>query len=252
MEQFPAPVTYVARIMQDEFGSHLEGVLWTGSRVTGRAQMNSDWDFFVIHDALWRQRRLFEVAGEEVELFINPVDQILREYADEEAATIGMFAEGRIVLDSRGTMQTLVDEAQRRWSQAPMSWTVAERDQWRYEIVDLLKDVEDVMEGDPDSASYLIGLTVKKLLEGYYRLNGHWEPKPKYVLPDVALQSTNVAFKLRMAMGATQSMANRYQALKDLVDSVQRPMDGYLHEWQTDRETVPKWELESGSEENRD
>lgn len=245
MEQFPAPVTYVTRIMQDEFGAHLEGILWTGSRVTGRAQMNSDWDFFVIHDALWRQRRMFEVAGDEVELFINPVAQILREYAREESATIGMFAEGRVVLDPHGTMQQLVEEAQRRWRQAPMPWTVAERDQWRYETVDLLKDVEDVMADDPDSASYLIGLTVQKLLEGYYRLNGHWEPKPKYVLPDIASQSSNMAFKLRMAMGATQSMTNRYQAVKELVESVQRPLGGYLHEWQTDRQDVSKWLEES-------
>lgn len=244
MDQFPAPVTYVARIMQDEFGEHLEGVLWTGSRVNGRARMNSDWDFFVIHDGLWRQRRLFEVAGDEVELFINPADQIRREYAAQEAATIGMFAEGRVVLDVRGTMQTLVQEARQRWMQAPLPWTAPQRDQWRYEALDLLKDVEDVLADDPDSAAYLMGLTVQKLLEGYYRLNGYWEPKAKYILPDVAAKSPNMAFKLRMAMGTTHSLTHRYQALRELVESVQKPLGGYLREWQTVHEAVQPWRME--------
>lgn len=234
----PPTIGHVIRTMKDEFGSRLVGVLWTGSRAYGEARPNSDWDFFVLHQDLWRQRRLLKVGDSTIELFINPPDQIRREFAASESATIGMFARGRIVHDANGRMEQLQEEASQLWRGAPRPWTREEQDQWRYEILDLLQDIEDMLAEDPDAAAYLMGIAMQKVTEGYYRVNGFYEPKAKYVLADLAPRHPELTFQLRMIISGRQSLIARYQALRQLVEAVQKPIGGYLDTWQTNREPV--------------
>lgn len=227
--------------MKDEFGTKLTGILWTGSRAYGEARQNSDWDFFVIHDELWRQRRLISVGDAAIELFINPADQIYREFADGESSTIGMFARGQIIYDRDQQMADLVEEARRLWQGTPAPWTKEEQDQWRYDMLDYLQDIEDMLAEDPDAATYLMGLAMKKVVEGYYRVHGLWEPKGKYLLTDLARRHPEVAFRCRMVISGRQSLTGRYQALRQLAEAVQKPLGGYLDTWQTEREPVVPW-----------
>ncbi len=234
-------ISHVVRTMKDEFGSRLMGVLWTGSRAYGEAWPNSDWDFFVLHADLWRQRRLLKVGDSTIELFINPPDQIRWEFAASQSATIGMFARGRIVYDVDGQTAQLQAEASRLWKQAPKPWSREKQDQWRYDILDLLQDIEDILAEDPDAAAYLMGLAMQKIVEGYYGANGFYEPKAKYVLADLARRHPEMAFQFRMIISGRQSLLGRYHALRQLVEAVQKPMGGYLETWQTEREEVAPW-----------
>lgn len=234
-------VSHVVRTMRDEFGADLIGVLWTGSRAYGESWPNSDWDFFVIHHDLWRQRRLYKVGESIIELFINPPDQLWRELAEADPATVGMLARGQIVMDHDQCLSDLQEAAQRLWSGSPLPWTSDQQDRWRYEMLDLLQDIDDVLAEDPDAASYLMGLAVQKAVEGYYRANLWWEPKAKYVLADLAQRHPEIAFQLRLIVGGRQSLTARYQALVQLVEAVQQPMGGYLNAWETEREPVERW-----------
>ncbi len=244
--EWPPTIHHVVRIMQDEFGDHLDGILWTGSRAYGEPRQNSDWDFFVVHDQRWRQRRMFTVAHDEIELFINPMDQIRREFAEEESATIGMFARGHIVFDRRGRMAALVEEARQRWESAPRLWTPAERDHWRYEALDLVKDIEDILVEDPDAASYLMGIAMQKVLEGWYRSHQYWEPKAKYVMADMAKRNAEMAFQCRVVISHHQSVRRRFEALQQLLDLVLKPLGGRLTAWETERELVAPCDQEIG------
>lgn len=237
-EAHPPIVQHVARIIQDELGPHLEGVLWTGSRAYGEPWPNSDWDFFVIHDEPWRQRRLFTIGEDEIELFFNPVDQIRHEFAEAESATVGMFARGQVIVDRSGLMATLHDEAERLWRGRPPLWTSAERDQWRYDTMDLLKDVEDLLTEDPDAASYLMGITLETLLDGWYRAHQYWQPKSKYLLADLARINPELALQCRVVISHRQSVTRRFSVLQQLVDSVHQPLGGRLKSWQTEREAT--------------
>lgn len=230
--------------MKDEFGSRLLGVLWTGSRAYGEFWPNSDWDFFVIHTDLWRQRRIFKVSDSTIELFIAPPDQIRREFSQRSAATLGMFARGQVVWDAQQHVRMLQETARQLWQEGPPAWTDWQRDQWRYAVADLLKDIEDILAEDPDAAAYLMGLAAEKVVSGFYQHNAWWEPKAKYLLADLALRHPEVAFQFRMIVSGRQSLTARYQALCELADMVQHPMGGYLTFWHTEPEEVLPWNEE--------
>ncbi len=247
-EARPPIVEHVKRIMMDELGSHLLGILWTGSRAYGEPWPNSDWDFFVIHDQLWRQRRLFTVARDEIELFLNPVDQIRREFYDQDPATVGMFARGKIVFDATGITHQLMQEAENMWRGWRRPWTALERDHWRYETLDLMKDIEDLLAEDPDAASYLMGLLMQKLLAGWYQAHQYWEPKAKYLLADLARLSPELAFQCRGVISHHQPVVRRFAALRELVELVHQPFGGKLKTWQTEREPVPPFEPSTASD----
>jgi hypothetical protein len=152
-----------------------------------------------------------------------------------------MFVRGKILQDSDGRLAELQQQARRRWDEAPLPWPLAARDQWRYDILDLLQDIEDVLAEDPDTAAYTMGLATQKIVEGYYRQNGWWEPKAKYVLADLATRHPEMAFQFRMIISGRQSLNARYQALQQLAETVQGPMGGYLTNWQTEPEPVEPW-----------
>lgn len=234
----PSIVRHVVRMMEDEMASHLVGVLWTGSRAYGESWPNSDWDFFVIHDRPWRQRRLLQAGGQAIELFINPIDQILREFQDEESATIGMFARGQVVWDRDETTHQLKVQAGRLAQHSPRDWSPIERDQWRYDTMDLMNDAEDLLAADPDAASYLMGLAMQRLLEGWYRMHGFWEPKAKYVMADLARLDPAIAFQCRIVISHHQPVTRRFEALKELVETLHKPLGGALKTWQTAPEAV--------------
>ena len=238
-------VDQVVRTIKDEFQDGLLGILWTGSRAYGEPRLNSDWDFFVLHQAMWRQRRLIRAGEAAIELFINPPDQIRREMAAFESATISMFAMGQVLYDRDGTTQDLVGAAQRLWRSRPPIWTREAQDAWRYEILDLLEDIEDMLADDPDAAGYLMGLAIDSALRGFYQAHQFWQPKGKYLLADLARRRPELALQCRTVISGTQALTTRFDALKKLVENIQRPMGGYLDTWETEREPVLPFEEET-------
>src|SRR5689334_10957583 len=90
-----------------EFGTDLLGILFAGSVAYGIPYKRSDLDFFILIRQPWRQRRTRFVDGVEVELFINPVQRIRKYFVEEESSsTLIMFAQGRVLHDPTGIVQT--------------------------------------------------------------------------------------------------------------------------------------------------
>lgn len=221
-------------MMHEEFGSHLMGILWTGSRVYGRVYAHSDWDFFVIHDEGWRQRRLLTLDGSEVEVFINPPEQIRLELSwTDHPATIAMFARGVVVDDRDGLVQSLADQARLTWNQGPPLVEPGSMEFWRYAVCDLLKDVADRMADDPNTVSWLASQVVQTAMTGHYKWHRHWLPKPKYLLDDLSAWDPSLATMVRQVFqpGVTRDL--QYEALQSLVRAVLKPFDGCPSHWES-------------------
>jgi len=77
-------------------------LLFAGSAAYGTPMPNSDVDLYVLIGPNWRQRRNRFIQGVEVEMFINPVAQIRREFDEGEWATVDMFSRGRVHYDPTG------------------------------------------------------------------------------------------------------------------------------------------------------
>ncbi|MDA8345710.1 MAG: nucleotidyltransferase domain-containing protein [Thermaerobacter sp.] len=226
--------------LRGEFGERLIGVLLVGSRAYGTPHPLSDWDFFVLIDATWRQRRVLSVGGNEVELLINPVSQVRKEFKLwEHPATIDMFAHGLIVEDSTGQVAELQAEASRIWRAGPPpadpKWTAL----WRYALCDVVKDVQDLQDDDPRSAEWLTGQGVLSALVGHYRLNRRWLPQQKYLLKDLSCWDESSAALARDALDPSRSIAERVDALWALSHRTLSPVGGWLEHWDSDREELP-------------
>lgn len=233
-----AVIDYVLKAMTKELGDHLQGILLTGSRAMGTSDKYSDWDFFVVHDGNWRQRRLLAWNGEELELFLNPGSQILLEFDEDNSATVWMFVYGKIIVDDAGILTHLRDIARKKWESPRTPWSNEERDLWRYHVCDLLKDIVGCAQTDVAAASYLIGLILPMALEGYYRYHGWWQPKPKYLFGDFVKREPDIAKLAATILANGLPLEKRIGLLTDFVGQIMRPVGGCLAEWQTPREIV--------------
>lgn len=239
--QDTAILQQVLALLQDEFGDELLGVLATGSRLRREDDLTSDIDLPVVINQPRCQRRNIVVDGVEVEMFLNPPFQIRRYFADERATGRGgeqhMWSTGQIIYDPQGIMAELQAEAQAEWSAGPPPLSETGRSLARYFIADGLRDIQDVLEIDPNRAIYLIGPMLPEVINTFYRVQGRWLVKPKRVLLDLDTWDTTAA---RLAISAgTGSASQRFAALKALVEHTLTALDGPMPlTWSTDWEEI--------------
>ena len=79
-------VTTALDSLRTEFQENYLGALAGGSVAKGTQGPNSDIDVYILVNQTWRQRRTRLINGIEVELFINPVEQISNRLPVNQAA----------------------------------------------------------------------------------------------------------------------------------------------------------------------
>ena len=221
-------------LLREEFGEDLLGVLVTGSRVHGTPGPTSDLDAHVIIVAPRRQRRNFVLDGVEVELFLNPPEQILRYFADGRGHDPHMFTFGRAIDDPHGTVAALQAEARRIWEAGPPPLEAHLAWQHRYFPADLLRDLEDVGDADEATATLLLAALVERLIATHHAIQRRWQAKAKRRLAELADWDPQAAQLARRAL-AGASLADRRNAAAQLAAHVLRPLGGIMPlEWRTE------------------
>jgi predicted nucleotidyltransferase len=225
--------------VQAEFGADLLGILFAGSVAYGNPMAGSDLDFYVIIRSPWRQRRLLQVDGIEVDLFINPVSQIRAEFGlTDHPSTIHMFAHGRILHDPENIMADLAGEARRIWERGRPG--IPPEDLWRvrYMPADLLNDSHDLLDVDKEAATHLLHRTLEATIDAHYRIQPRWPVKPKYLLADLSAHAPALEILVRRVLDGHLPTIERWEALQDLVDRVLLPIGGRSPEWRSEIEPV--------------
>lgn len=243
MEPYSQIIETVMKDLQSEFGADLLGMLLAGSLAYGVPLPHSDIDLFAVIHPSWRQRRTLFVEGMEVEIFLNPVEQVRAEFYDTDSpATIAMFAQGRILFDPTGLISQLVQEAQDIWRHprpAVVPGTYAYF-ALRYTCVDLLKDAQDLLEVDEDAAEWTMFAALQSALNAYNHIQRRWSVKPKYQLSDLEHHASDLARLVRCILAGSASIQERYMALESLIDRVLEPIGGRLQEWRSVPESMDK------------
>jgi hypothetical protein len=219
-------------LLRAEFGDGLLGVLATGSHIHGTPGPTSDLDVHVLIDQPRRQRRNILLDGVEIELFINPPDQVRRYLADGRGHDAHMFAFGRAIEDPHGIVAQLQEQAQAIWQAGPAPF--GERALWmpRYFAADMLRDLADI-EDDEASAGLQIARIVDQLIETHCRLSARWPAKPKRRLADLDGWAPEIARLARAAL-ATGPLAERRAAVERLAKQVLAPIGGPMPlEWRS-------------------
>jgi predicted nucleotidyltransferase len=235
-ERFERALEVVTERLKDEFGNDLLGLLFAGSAAYGTPMKTSDLDLFVLIKPSWRQRRNLVVEGVEVELFINPVQQIRKEMGGNYNATIEMFAKGRIVYDPQGLIAELVSEARQIREQPPQP--PEDTYHIRYAPADALRDAEDLADVDPQAASLQLSVALRETLEAMFRREGKRPPKAKYLLQKVAEHAPDIANDARRILDGSQPIALRIELLRTLAERILAPVGGLLLEGETKPEPV--------------
>ena len=222
-----------------EFGDDLLGILLGGSAAYGTPMPNSDIDLYVLIGPSWRQRRTELVEGIEVEMLINPVEQIRRELLARQPATVEMFARGRVVHDPSGVVREQMHLARRMAAEPRDRPGQSELYFIRYRPSDLLKDVEDLIDVDPHAAELLTGLAVHRIIEAHWHLRGRSAPKPKHALQGLREDAPDVARTAELALDTDLPLRQRASNLRRLCEDVLVPAGGVLMEGSTAPEHLP-------------
>lgn len=226
----------VARV-EEEFGEHLLGVLLAGSYAYGEPMATSDLDLYVVIDQPWRQRRNLVVDGIDVELFINPPEQLSAEIV-EAGQTTDMFARGRVLRDTRGVMATLVGEARSVHEQPRAVPMGNELHQLRYAVTDATKDAYDLLDAGDEGFGFALQEALRLTLEAYYALSGRRMPKAKHVHRELRRHEPGLADLLLFVMDVNAPPRERYERLDALMREVLDPVGGPLVESATEPERV--------------
>jgi hypothetical protein len=241
MEPYDHIMTTAMSNLHTEFGADLLGVLLVGSHAYGIPRPQSDIDLFAIIRPSWRQRRTLFMEGVEVEIFLNPIQQVRAELHDtDRSATIGMFAQGRILFDPTGLVKQLVQEAQDIWQQPrpPVTPGSSLHFSLRYSCVDLLKDAQDLLTVDENAAEWVMFATLQSALNAYYHIQRRWSVKPKYQLSDLEQHAPDLAQLVRCILSRQSSIEERCLILSRFIDQVLEPIGGRLQEWRSAPENV--------------
>lgn len=241
MEPHDQIIEMVIGDLQNELGPELLGILLVGSLAYGIPRPQSDIDLFVVIRPPWRQRRTLFIDGVEVEIFLNPAQQVRAEFRNTDSpATIAMFAQGRILFDPTGLVKHLVQEAQGIWQhpRPAVPYGTYAYFSLRYTCVDLLKDAQDLLEVDKDAAGWVLFTALQSTLNAYYRIQRRWSVKPKYLLNNLEQRAPALAQLVRYILDGSAPLETRITVLESLIDQVLEPIGGRLQEWRSVPESV--------------
>ncbi|GGM09272.1 hypothetical protein [Deinococcus aerophilus] len=185
--------------------------LWCGSATRGEATPYSDLDFHALVTGGLRWRSNFTVDGVPVEVFHNPVHKVRAMFAEEDAATITMFAQGRPVLP-HPELGVLIDEARTLYAAGPTPRPLTEAQ--RFHLIEEVMDGRGVL--NQPIHSLLALSAANQAVDVLYAVNGWWEVKRERWPADLAARSPEVAHELTAVLVATDARS-RQAALERLV-----------------------------------
>lgn len=164
-------------------------VVACGSILRGDPGPTSDWDVYVIHAALKRQRIQRRFNDVPAEIFVNPPQSVRGYFRDEHGAarpvTAHMLATGWTVLDLTGIGAELSAEA-RTWLAKKPEPSASELTWLRYMAVDLLDNARDVRDGDPANAAMLLNQAVDQMVSYVFWERQRFQPRAKAMLTELA------------------------------------------------------------------
>ena len=216
----------------------VQGIIVSGSIISGNANPSSDLDIMVLHAKPQRQRLQRFFQGVPAEIFVNP-PQSIRGYFQEERKsgrpqTAHMWATGFVLLDDDPLVNVLRQEAakwlQQRPDRAPLALTIN-----RYFNADEFENALDIADTDPAMASLLMHHAIFNMIAYRFLAANLNVPRHKEILA-----------KLTTLDPAAGELVQRFLLEADLAQKftlgtqVAQMLNGAIgfFEWETELETI--------------
>ncbi len=167
------------------------GIIICGSLVNGVLHKNSDIDIVLISKPScdYRERGNTWIKGIEIEYFMNPPQQI-RKYFELEMNsphTANMLATGKLVFQKDEAVQQLIIEAKEILQQGPSEIKVFEIELAKYFLDDKLKDFDDIINTQDETAKQLIKFEILNFcINTFCKKHKIWRAKDKNLQKQLA------------------------------------------------------------------
>ena len=216
----------------------VQGIIVSGSIISGNANPSSDLDIMVLHAKPQRQRLQRFFHGVPAEIFVNP-PQSIRGYFQEERKsgrpqTAHMWATGFVLLDDDPLVNVLRQEAaewlQQRPDRAPLALTIN-----RYFNADEFENALDIADTDPAMASLLMHHAIFNMIAYRFLAANLNVPRHKEILAKLkALDPAASELLQRFLLEA--DLAHKFALGKQVAQTLNGAI-GFF-EWETELETI--------------
>lgn len=149
------------------------GAILTGSYATGNNNDNSDIDLYIVttDETQWRERGNKLVDGYLIEYFMNPVHKILSYFEEETKmyamSTIGMFVNGKILIDKNGIVEKISSIAKEK-----INSSLEPVDEFKvkmncYHVWDGFDELDSKYKNNED-IDYVYYMFLQKIIDSYF------------------------------------------------------------------------------------
>ena len=144
------------------------GIIVSGSIIRGNPNKNSDFDIFVIHDSLFRQRVQKFFNKVPCEIFVNNTEQVYQyfesELADNRPVSANIIATGKLYMgNDNQKIVALVDDA-KKYISLPKPLTEEQLIFYKYAISNLFEDATDIYTTDKITTLYILDKVVMDII----------------------------------------------------------------------------------------
>lgn len=174
----------------------VQGIIVTGSIISGRPSKSSDLDIHVINNRYERQRIQRFFNNVPTEIFVNPVHKV-KEYLEEEfisgkASTASMYVNGFVILDQNQNVFKIRSKSKEILSRSPSTNSFILQN-IRYQAADTYENGTDVIETDIPMALSLISEAVRLAIHYKFRKEGKWIPRHKDLFIELDKLDSNLS-----------------------------------------------------------
>lgn len=175
-------------------------------------------------------------------MFIHPPALVCQNITNDKTGIIlKCYAFGRIIYDPKNIIPPLQALAKLRWDQGPTP--LEPKDAWRprYEIADLLRDLEDIdYVRNETTAHFLLVKLVERLVRIQERICHRWPEKLKRCFENWETWDPYGGHLGKRALNSSVKWSDRLCCARELALHVLGPLGGIMPtEWKMDWEEIP-------------
>lgn len=212
---------------------HCEGIIFSGSRLTGTQTKNSDYDFTVLISKGKSYYKIWEYKGYMVDICCVTYDKAKEKdlvKTRTSNAELFILATGLIVFDKYGNMKKIQDESKKIWKSGPAKISKNDITEIGYAFKTYIDDLKSSVEKNID-CYYYQNYVIYNVVKFFFKLYREWQTRPRDIEQEI--QRIDVRF-WKLFKDANSSMDKDRTIkiivmIKYLVKKFNLPQTGYIY-----------------------
>lgn len=207
------------------------GIILTGSFIHGDAGPNADLDIYIILEkSSTRTRGNVFIDGQEIEYFINPINQVEQYFKEEypdKINTAHMFVNCIILYENGPDLKRLINLAEEYINKPLPDLSEFDIYSCRYFLDDLRKDLLDSLDiNDKLSFELLSNEVIKELIRYFGKVKKFYPAKPKRLIKQFNQIDKVFSNKFKLYLESSDHIKQRYLLLNDCIMYVENLIGG--------------------------